>query len=395
MLLLTATTETLELSTSSTSLVEWSASFVDLSSSAFTPGSAQGKVSSVTETTIVAAPAASTQRQVKMLTVINTGSATNTVTLQRDVSGTNYVVFKVALLPNEAVHYTDGQGFVVFDSAGRAKQSPSETSGYWGDCPTFFRPGTGADTIGYWYCTSKDAGFPGAWAPGTPGLAGRATDGTTANDAGCIPIRNPATGSNYLTNASITATVAHWMMVVDVLWVNSGIVVTTTTAQTINSVAFPARCSDGTANGEGLLIGLLTTTANTNAGLISNSTISYTNEAGTAGRTATLANLVGAQIPITPVVGTIVWFQLQAGDKGVRSIQSITLGTSLVAGAVSLLVARVLWSQPVLVANVGGQPLPPVNPGVRLYNGTCAHVVYQASATTATTVAGTLCVMER
>ena len=26
------------------------------------------------------------------------------------------------------------------------------------------------DAIGYWYCTSKDQHFPGAWAPGTPGL---------------------------------------------------------------------------------------------------------------------------------------------------------------------------------------------------------------------------------
>ncbi len=395
MMLLTATTELLEMVTSSTSQVEWSTSWVDMTTSAFTPGSAQGKVSTATTTTAVAAPDASTQRQVKHITVVNVGSTTNQVTLQRDASATDYIVFRVSLLPGEAIHYTDGQGFVVFDAAGRQKKSPSETSGYSGQIFSFFKPGTASDTIGYWYCYSKDAGFPGAWAPGTPGLAGRATDGTTAADAGCIPIRNPATGANYLTNVSITSTVAHWFMLVDVLWVNSGIAVTTTTAQTINSVAFPARCSDGTANGEGLMIGLLTTTANTNAAVINNSTVSYTNELGTAGRTATLANLVGAQIPATPVIGTIVWFMLAAGDKGVRSIQSITLATSLGAGAVSLLVARPIWSQPVLVANVGAHPLPPQNPGIRLYDGTCALLVHQASATTATTASGTLCVMER
>jgi uncharacterized membrane protein YjjB (DUF3815 family) len=108
-----------------------------------------------------------------------------------------------------------------------------------------------------------------------------------------------------------------------------------------------------------------------------------------------LANLVGAQIPATPVIGTIVWFMLAAGDKGVMSIQSITLGTSLAAGAVSLLVARPLWSQSVVVANVGAPSHPPLVPGILLYNGTCALACYQASATTATTTSATIAVVER
>jgi hypothetical protein len=151
---------------------------------------------------------------------------------------------------------------------------------------------------------------------------------------------------------------------------------------------------NGTTNGEGCMIGMLTTTANTNAAVISNSTVSYTNSDGTAGRTATLSAIVGSQIPATPVIGTIVWFNLQAGDKGVRSIQSITLGTSLGAGAVSLLIARDIASIGTSIANV--QTTRKLSdPGVRLWNGTCLLHCVLASATTATFFNGELTVQEK
>ncbi len=393
MLLLVSTSESWEVVTDTTNQIDYTWSAVDMTSAAFTPVAGDGVITTATTTTIVAAPGASTQRQVKHLSFRNVGFTSAGVTVQRD-SGTPRTAFRATLLVGESLHYLDGYGWKVFDASGREKL-PSESTGYWGRAYPLWKPGTAADTIGYWYCFAKDGGFPGAWSPGAPGINGRTTDGTTAADAGCVPIQTPALGTNYLTTVSLSATVAQWFMLVDVLWVNTGITVTTTTAQAITTPAFPARCADGTANGEGLMIGLLFTAAATNAAVINNATVSYTNQAGTAGRTATLANLVGAQIPATPVIGTIVWFRLDAGDTGVRSIQSISLGTSLVTGTVSLLVARPLWSQPVLVANVGAHPQPPVNPGVRLYNGTCALVCYQASATTATTMAGTLTVMER
>ena len=264
-----------------------------------------------------------------------------------------------------------------------------------GRVAAFWKAGTSADTVGYHYCFAKDGGFPGAWAPGTPGLAGRTTDGTTATDAGCVPIVNAATGGNYLTQFELAGTVAHFFTLFDVLWVNSGAVVTTTTGQTVNSGTLPARDLNGTTNGEGCWIGLLFTAAATNAAVISNATVTYTNSAGTGSRTATLANLVGAQIPATPTIGTIVWFQLAAGDTGVRSIQTLTLGTSLVTGSVSLLIARPLATYSAAAANIGAGPYRPMDPGIRLYNGTCALIAYQASATTATTITGSIVVQER
>ena len=142
------------------------------------------------------------------------------------------------------------------------------------------------------------------------------------------------------------------------------------------------------------MIAMLTTTANTNAAAISNSTISYTNSDGTAGRTATLTAIAGSQIPISPVIGTLTWFNLAAGDKGVRSIQSVTLNTSLVAGAVSFMITRDIATIGTTIPNVTAQKVIGT-PGIRLYNNTCMLHCILASATTATFFSGELTIMEK
>ncbi len=190
------------------------------------------------------------------------------------------------------------------------------------------------------------------------------------------------------------ASVNHSHLFFDVLWVNSGIVVTTTTAQAISMPTLPARDVNGTTNGEGCMIGLMFTAAATNAAVISNTTVTYTNSDGTGSRTATLSAIVGSQIPATPVVGTMIWFNLQAGDKGVRSIQSITLGTSLVTGSVSLFIARDLANTGTSLVNVQFTRRLS-DPGVRLYNGTCMLHCILASAATATFFNGEIVVQEK
>lgn len=390
MLLLTATTHTLEVTTSTTSAIDVSVSYVDITSTTFTPGSQDTAITTATTTTIVAAPGASTQRQIKQITFKNKGTTTNILTIKKDVSGTEYTLFSASLNSNDLIQYTDGDGFKVFDVGGRIKVTDSENSGNTGITTAFYKIGTATEAAGQWYSWAKDSGNPGAWAPGTPGLNGRATDGTTAADNGSIPIR-AATGANYLTYAATVGSVVHNTWLFDVLWVNSGLVVTTTTAQAIAApVALPARDINGSSNGEGVWAGILVTTATTNAGAITNTTMSYTDSDGTAGKTATIASF-----PATGVIGTVVWFQLAAGDKGVRSIQSVTLGTSYAGGAISIILARPIFNQAVLVANVGGADAPPANPGVRLYNGTCLLPFGLMSGTTATTITGSIQVMDR
>lgn len=395
MLLLTSTSDLLQITTASAvSTIEVHASYVDVNGTTITPLRTNTRITTATTTTIVGSPAASTQRNVKGLYITNNsaGSSCNVAVNHTDGT-TNIELMQFVLLPGENMGYREDGSWVHRDKSG-AEYPPAGLGAFNGRAIPFMKSGTAADTIGYWYCTSKDAGYPGAWAPGTPGVNGRATDGTTAADYGCIPVANPATGNNYLTELIMQSNVNHYHLFFDVLWVNSGIVVTTTTAQAITTPALPARDVDGGTNGEGCMIAMLTTTANTNAAAISNSTVTYTNSKGVGSRTATLTAIAGSQITISPVIGTITWFNLAAGDTGVKSIEGITLGTSLVAGAVSFMIARDVASIGTTVVNVGAQKILGA-PGARIYNGTCLLHCYLASATTATFCNGEISVMEK
>lgn len=395
MINLTSTSDLIRVTTSAASQIEVHASYVDFNGTAVTPGRTNTPhITTATTTTVVPSPGSGVQRNIKHLNITNDhASVACVITVEHTDGTTAEELISVTLLSGENMVLGEDGRWTHYDSNG-AVYPPAGKGAYDGYPVVFMKSGTAADTVGYWYCTSKDAGFPGAWAPGTPGINGRITDGTTSGDFGCIPIKNPATGSNYLTELTMGASINHSHLFFDVLWVNSGIAVTTTTAQSITTPTLPARDVNGATNGEGCMIAMLTTTANTNAAVISNSTVSYTNSDGTSGRTATLTAIAGSQIPATPVVGTIVWFNLQAGDRGVRSIESITLGTSLGAGAVSLMICRDLANIGTSLVNVQfTRKLS--EPGVRLYNGTCMLHCVLASATTATFFNGEVVIQEK
>ena len=118
-------------------------------------------------------------------------------------------------------------------------------------------------------------------------------------------------------------------------------------------------------------------------------TLSYTNQAGTSGRTATIASF-----PATAVAGTFVPFQLAAGDTGVRSIQSITLGTSYGGGAIHLVAYRILARLELPIANTGGA-IDAVSGGfVRCFDNTVPFLVWLPTSTTGVTVAGQLIITQ-
>ena len=397
MLNLSATTHIVRIVTAAAANVDCHASWVDYNTSTgvVTPGSLNtAGITTAATTTVVSAPASGVVRNVKALYITNTHTSASTRVACEVFDGTNAAeTIGFILLPGENMTFNEEGRWSHRDAQG-AEYPPAGLGSYSGTAVPFMKSGTAADTAGYWYCTSKDSGFPGAWAPGTPGLNGRNTDGTTSTDNGCVPIKNPSVGANYLTEIQMAASVNHSHLLFDCLWVNSGLVVTTTTAQAISMGTLPARDSNGTTNGEGCMIAMLTTVANTNAAAIANTTISYTNSDGVAGHTATLSAIAGSQIPISPVIGTIVWFNLQAGDKGVRSIQSCTLGTSLVAGSVSLMICRDVATIGTTIPNVSAQKIIG-SPGIRLFNGTCLLHCILASATTATFFSGELTIMEK
>jgi hypothetical protein len=122
MIFLTSTSDKIQVITSAAGQIDVHASWVDLSGTTVTTGRANTRIATAATTDVVAAPAASTTRNLKNLKIGNNhASVTNTVTIQH-TDGTNVIVVEqVTLAPLERMGYEEGTGVRVFDSAGREK----------------------------------------------------------------------------------------------------------------------------------------------------------------------------------------------------------------------------------------------------------------------------------
>lgn len=202
------------------------------------------------------------------------------------------------------------------------------------------------EASGQYFSSLYLAGRPGAGAVPAPGIDGAAL----TSYAGQIPIPAPVAGKNIHLARFEFAQAGNIgsATLIDRLWHNSGLVVATTTAQTIIPPALPPRDNTGTANGAGVMAALEVSTTGS-AASINNTTMSYTNELGVAGRTGSITT---PPFPATPVAGTFVPFNLQAGDLGVRSVQSVTLGTAYTGAVIHLVLYREICSLGSVVTNV-------------------------------------------
>lgn len=228
------------------------------------------------------------------------------------------------------------------------------------------------------------AGFPGAGAFDTT-LAGVAL--SAAN--GGLTRTNPASGeSRFFAGDGISSAQAGQLYLCDRLWHNGGFTITLTTAQTVNSATWPARCPTSAVDetpgttGFGIYAGLEVSGA-TGAGTPT-LTLSYTNAAGTAGRTATNVQATAA----TSAAGTFYQFGLQSGDTGVRSIQSLTLSATWTSGTINLVAYRVLASFPLPAAGI---PVPRdwlTGGAARVYDSSTLFFLFVPQTTTTTQLSG-------
>lgn len=223
------------------------------------------------------------------------------------------------------------------------------------------------------------AGMPNGASTPSPGMSGESLSTHEAQ----LPFPNAGSGLNtYLARLMLTATIPGQMLVCDRLWHNSGITITSTGAQTIDSAAFPARDDNESINGAGVLIGVEVSAA-TGVGT-PNLTIGYTNSAGTASRSA---QQIGATVA-SSAIGAFYPIALQGGDSGVRSIQTYTQSATWTSGTIHLVAYRVLARLGIPVANVpasmdlvtGGQP--------KAWNNSVPFLIFLPSSTTATTLNG-------
>jgi hypothetical protein len=236
-----------------------------------------------------------------------------------------------------------------------------------------------------WYL----AGSPGAGLTPATTAGGVSLSSTSAVVNGQLYHQDPVSGNSYLARFAAGATQPGCLMLCDRLMQvggNSGgtaISVTTTTAQTINTGALPARDNTGTANGVGVQWGLEVITA-TGAGAATPS-ISYTNSTPTAGRTATVVDTYVA----TSAIGAFYRFGQQAGDVGMKSVETLTLSVSMTSGSIALVAYRVLaclelpggFIPNAIDALTSGFP--------QEYNGVVPFLLFVPSTTTATNVSGT------
>jgi hypothetical protein len=123
MIILKSTDESLRIITSSIADIDYSVSYVDITTTSFLPSTTEGKTVTSTTTTILTAPAALTQRQVKLITISNRhASTTNMVIVEKDISGVGYYLTpSVSLLAGETLQYLDGAGWSYYAVNGSVK----------------------------------------------------------------------------------------------------------------------------------------------------------------------------------------------------------------------------------------------------------------------------------
>lgn len=230
-------------------------------------------------------------------------------------------------------------------------------------------------------------GNPGAGSYSTT-LNGATLSSTSALVDGQIPHYNPASGNAYLARFSGAATQPGVLSLYDRIWHNGGITITSTTTQGITSPAWPSRSptsgSDSTpsSNGFGVLLAVEVSAA-TGSGTPT-ITVGYTNDNNVSGRTATNIRATVA----SSAIGALYLIGLQAGDTGVRSVQSIQLSATWTSGTINLVAFR-----PIVDLELAGAFVPNavdiVTGGMpRLYDGVVPWLVFTPNTTTASNISG-------
>ncbi len=180
-----------------------------------------------------------------------------------------------------------------------------------------FKQSATTDGAGVAHSLWKIEGNPRAGATPATGVGAVPTSATT----GAMPHTNAAGGNNarLMRFVGVAGQICQ-VRLYDRLWANSGLSGSSTGSQPVNSAALTR--PDALGNGAELWGEVYTALGSGTSYTIS---VDYTNPAGTTGRTATFdpaayasPNTVGAMFP----------FRLQAGDQGIKSVQSAQLSAS-------------------------------------------------------------------
>lgn len=229
-----------------------------------------------------------------------------------------------------------------------------------------------------WYA----AGNPGASVANAAGINGQAvTPGLGTSVNGRIRRTNPGAGNAYLGRLSAQASQAGNLWLIDRVWQNSGLSVTSTAAQAITPDTIPARDLNGTTNGDAIMAAVEWSAAG-GAG-VPTVTLTYTDESGNTGNTGTLTGVA------TPGVGTFEIFTLAAGDTGIRAPTSFIQSATRTSGTMHLVLFRLIAQMECSAANLGNA-IDALTSGMpRIYDDSTLQLVWFGNGTTAINLTGT------
>lgn len=241
--------------------------------------------------------------------------------------------------------------------------------------------------VGYLYSTWLYDGYPGGGAvpTSTPGIPTNAT-------AGAIPVTDPGGGrQKWLTQAQLMETGGTgsfgMAFLYDRLLHQGALSGTVTTAQTVGGTI--TRNTGGVGNA--IFIEIYTAVGTTARTI----TASYTNSAGTSGRTTTATVFGGTVGTAGNDANLMIPIPLQAGDVGVRSVESVTISASTgTAGSFGVTIAKpISWLTIRYQTNVDFTTGPSGGPK-EVYAGACLSLVILALSTAETGVMGMFTTVE-
>lgn len=228
----------------------------------------------------------------------------------------------------------------------------------------------------YWYA----GGNPGASTATSIGVNGEAVTPALASTGGRILRNNPVSGNAYLARLAVHGTLSGVLWLIDRVWQNSGLAVTSTTAQAITPATLPARCGDGTSNGANIMAAIEWSAAGGAGTPIV--TLTYTDQDGNTGATGTFTAVA------SPPVGTFEIFTLAAGDTGIRAPTSFIQSATRTSGTMHLVLFRLIAAVEVTSANIGNA-IDALTSGMpRIYNDSVLQLVWFPAITSATTISG-------
>lgn len=205
------------------------------------------------------------------------------------------------------------------------------------------------------YSMWGNGGMPAA------GVFGTALTGVvrTSADVGAIPYANPTLGRfMYLLRYGMGSTAAIGTLLLYDRLVDYPFNGTVTGAQNFNGgtgIAPPSRDVNAAALGAGVLMFMENdVTGAATAATGPTETITYTNDAGTAARSTGAITLRGAIATSGVIFNNAspgIWFPLQSGDFGVRSIQSHNISATITTTKATIVLARPLAFLPMLNAS--------------------------------------------